>query len=218
MANVSIKFNNKDYLLSCDDGQEESLKKLAKFLDKKERVYDLKLTTYGKHLLSRGTFKPKYYTFFDSEILYDKDYARSGDPKSQSNTAIELSGTAEPQNEIHKRIKEDTQYLEGFVNFREVEETPEYFNTMPAGDYGWNGSIGERTTLRTMMVSSERQRLSVEVPGGLTWELDALWMYAPTAAGPFTDLSAFFNSDVSADFFRFESSIGDAIFDGKEQP
>ena len=23
MANVNIKFNNKDYLLSCDDGQEE---------------------------------------------------------------------------------------------------------------------------------------------------------------------------------------------------
>ena len=29
------KFNNKDYLLSCDDGQEESLKKLTNFLDKK---------------------------------------------------------------------------------------------------------------------------------------------------------------------------------------
>ena len=35
MANVSIKFNNKDYLLSCEDGQEESLKKLTSFLDKK---------------------------------------------------------------------------------------------------------------------------------------------------------------------------------------
>ena len=34
MANVNIKFNNKDYLLSCDDGQEESLRKLTKFLDK----------------------------------------------------------------------------------------------------------------------------------------------------------------------------------------
>ena len=34
MANVNIKFNNKDYLLSCDDGQEESLKKLISFLDK----------------------------------------------------------------------------------------------------------------------------------------------------------------------------------------
>ena len=28
MANVNIKFNNKDYLLSCDDGQEEDLKTL----------------------------------------------------------------------------------------------------------------------------------------------------------------------------------------------
>ena len=35
MANVNIKFNNKDYLLSCDDGQEESLKRLVNFLDKK---------------------------------------------------------------------------------------------------------------------------------------------------------------------------------------
>ena len=35
MANVSVKFNNKDYLLSCDDCQEESLKKFTKFLDKK---------------------------------------------------------------------------------------------------------------------------------------------------------------------------------------
>ena len=29
MANVNIKFNGKDYLLSCDDGQEENLKELA---------------------------------------------------------------------------------------------------------------------------------------------------------------------------------------------
>jgi len=35
MANINIKFNNKDYLLSCDDGQEESLKTLTSFLDKK---------------------------------------------------------------------------------------------------------------------------------------------------------------------------------------
>ena len=35
MANVNIKFNNKDYLLSCDDGQEENLKELAMHLDSK---------------------------------------------------------------------------------------------------------------------------------------------------------------------------------------
>ena len=33
MANVNIKFNNKDYLLSCDEGQEENLKDLAVHLD-----------------------------------------------------------------------------------------------------------------------------------------------------------------------------------------
>ena len=194
---------------------------MAKFLDKKERVYDLKLTTYGKHLLSKGTFKPKYYTLLDSEVLYDKDYARSGDPSSQSNASIELSGTAEPQNNVHKRIKEDTQYIESFVNFREVEETPEYFNTMPYGpEYGgWNGSIGERSTFRTMMIPDEREKargLSDAILGG-SWLLDMLWLYSPSAAGPFTDLSAYFNSDANADFFRFESSIGDAVFDGKEQ-
>ena len=35
MANVNIKFNNKDYLLSCDDGQEENLKELGMHLDSK---------------------------------------------------------------------------------------------------------------------------------------------------------------------------------------
>tara|TARA_Y100000590_G_scaffold1610_1_gene2000 strand:+ start:313 stop:765 length:453 start_codon:yes stop_codon:yes gene_type:complete len=40
MANVNIRFNNKDYLLSCDDGQEENLKKLANHLDSK--YYELK--------------------------------------------------------------------------------------------------------------------------------------------------------------------------------
>ena len=32
MANVNIKFNGKDFLLSCDDGQEEHLEELANYL------------------------------------------------------------------------------------------------------------------------------------------------------------------------------------------
>ena len=35
MANVSIKFNNKDFLLSCDDGQEEHLEELLIHINKK---------------------------------------------------------------------------------------------------------------------------------------------------------------------------------------
>ncbi len=51
MANVNIKFNNKDYLLSCDDGQEESLKSLTKFLDKKYSELRDKLGNIGENKL-----------------------------------------------------------------------------------------------------------------------------------------------------------------------
>ena len=51
MANVSIKFNNKDYLLSCDEGQEESLKSLTKFLDKKYNELKDKLGNIGENKL-----------------------------------------------------------------------------------------------------------------------------------------------------------------------
>ena len=51
MANVNIKFNGKDYLLSCDDGQEESLKKLTTFLDRKHSELKKKLGNIGENKL-----------------------------------------------------------------------------------------------------------------------------------------------------------------------
>ena len=51
MANVNIKFNNKDYLLSCDDGQEESLKKLTSFLNKKYDELKDQLGNIGENKL-----------------------------------------------------------------------------------------------------------------------------------------------------------------------
>ena len=51
LINGKCKFNNKDYLLSCDDGQEESLKKLTKFLDKKYMELKDKLGNIGENKL-----------------------------------------------------------------------------------------------------------------------------------------------------------------------
>tara|TARA_Y100000590_G_C14862687_1_gene692060 strand:+ start:10 stop:456 length:447 start_codon:yes stop_codon:yes gene_type:complete len=51
MANVNVRFNNKDYLLSCDDGQEEDLKKLTKFLDTKYSDLKTKLGNLGENKL-----------------------------------------------------------------------------------------------------------------------------------------------------------------------
>jgi hypothetical protein len=79
---------------------------MAKFLNKKEQVYDFKLTSYGKYLLSIGTFRPTYYAFYDDNIVYDSAY-------------INIS---ESQNETITRINEKTQYLEGLLLFEDVEK------------------------------------------------------------------------------------------------
>ena len=51
MANVNIKFNNKDYLLSCDKGQEANLKKLANHLDLKYSQLRKNLGNIGENRL-----------------------------------------------------------------------------------------------------------------------------------------------------------------------
>ena len=51
MANVNIKFNGKDYLLSCDDGQEDNLIELANHLDSKYIELKKNLGNIGEHKL-----------------------------------------------------------------------------------------------------------------------------------------------------------------------
>ena len=51
MGNVNIKFNGKDYLLACDDGQEENLKNLGRHIDKKFENIKKKLGNIGENKL-----------------------------------------------------------------------------------------------------------------------------------------------------------------------
>jgi cell division protein ZapA len=51
MANVTIKFNGKDFLLSCDDGQEEHLEELTVNLNKKFDDLKNKLGNIGENKL-----------------------------------------------------------------------------------------------------------------------------------------------------------------------
>ena len=74
------------------------------FFDKKQDVLDIQLTTYGKQLLSRGMFVPKYYTFSDDGIMYDSMWMTSG-----SSTAAPLA--QEEQSMREPRIQEDTPRL-----------------------------------------------------------------------------------------------------------
>ena len=69
MANVNVKFNNKDYLLSCDDGQEEGLKKLASHLDSKYEDLKKNLGNIGENKLLLITAIQMVDDYFD---LFEK--------------------------------------------------------------------------------------------------------------------------------------------------
>lgn len=74
------------------------------FFNKKEEVYHIELTPYGRYLLSIGKLKPHHYRFFDDDVVYDSDF---------------ISKT-ETQNETHKRILDETPKLKPNGNLKGV--------------------------------------------------------------------------------------------------
>ena len=79
MANVNVKFNNKDYLLSCDDGQEENLKKLAKHLDTKYNELNKNLGNIGENkllLITAIQMVDDYFDLFQKVKNTKKDFEK----------------------------------------------------------------------------------------------------------------------------------------------
>ena len=91
MANVNIKFNNKDYLLSCDDGQEENLKKLANHLDSKYNELKKNLGNIGENKLLLITAIQIVDDYFD---LFKKVKSTKNDFQELSNKFKELKSLA----------------------------------------------------------------------------------------------------------------------------
>ena len=82
MANVNIKFNGKEFLLSCDDGQEEHLEELALYLN--EKFSDLKnsLGNIGENkllLITSISVLDEYYETKKKIDMQKKDIAKITD-------------------------------------------------------------------------------------------------------------------------------------------
>tara|TARA_B100001175_G_C19094098_1_gene441965 strand:- start:118 stop:570 length:453 start_codon:yes stop_codon:yes gene_type:complete len=112
MANVNIKFNNNDYLLSCDDGQEESLKELAGHLDLKYKELKKGLGNIGENKLLLITAIKIVDDYFD---LFKKVNSKKGDFEKLSLKFNELKSLSinyknEKEQEIDK-LKEELNNL-----------------------------------------------------------------------------------------------------------
>ena len=104
MANVNIKFNNKDYLLSCDDGQEENLKKLANHLDSKYNELKKNLGNIGENKLLLITAIQMVDDYFDlfQKVKSTKDDFEKLSIKFKELRSLAINYKDEKETEIGK--------------------------------------------------------------------------------------------------------------------
>ena len=72
MANVNIKFNNKEFLLSCEDGQEEHLEELASNLNEKFDKLKSSLGNIGENKLLLITSITTMDEYFETKKKIEK--------------------------------------------------------------------------------------------------------------------------------------------------
>tara|TARA_B100001250_G_C19362842_1_gene598462 strand:+ start:145 stop:591 length:447 start_codon:yes stop_codon:yes gene_type:complete len=72
MANVNVKFNGKEFLLSCDDGQEDHLKELSEHMDKKFTELKSKLGSIGENKLLLITSIKVMDEYFETKKKVDE--------------------------------------------------------------------------------------------------------------------------------------------------
>tara|TARA_B110000014_G_C19617504_1_gene326589 strand:+ start:33 stop:479 length:447 start_codon:yes stop_codon:yes gene_type:complete len=126
MANINIKFNNKDYLLSCDDGQEESLKNLTKFLDKKYSELKDKLGNIGENKLLLITTIQLIDDYFDLKQKVTQQKKKTDDlaKKFQELKKLAIKYKEGKDNEISKLNEE----LDNFK--KSAEESSNLYESM----------------------------------------------------------------------------------------
>tara|TARA_Y100000590_G_scaffold232403_1_gene261809 strand:- start:1062 stop:1508 length:447 start_codon:yes stop_codon:yes gene_type:complete len=126
MANINIKFNNKDYLLSCDDGQEEDLKNLTKFLDKKYSNLKEKLGNIGENKLLLITTIQVIDEYFDlkKRVTSQKENFENLSKKFKEMKSLVINYKEGKETEISKLNVELDQFK------KMVEESQSIYETM----------------------------------------------------------------------------------------
>ncbi len=126
MANINVKFNNKDYLLSCDDGQEEDLINLTKFLDKKYTDLKDKLGNIGENKLLLITSIQVIDEYFDlkKRVTSQKDSFENLSKKFKEMRSLIMDYKEGKEGEISKLNDE----LEKFKKM--VEESQNVYESL----------------------------------------------------------------------------------------
>ncbi len=89
------------------------------YFNKKFDVLGIELSPYGKHLLQNGKLMPKYYAFFDDDVIYD----------------CSAANFTENNSEIRNRILNETPVLRPHYMFKTVEDINGKDQPFPTSQY-----------------------------------------------------------------------------------
>ena len=121
MANVNIKFNGKDFLLSCDDGQEDHLEELSIHINQKFNDLKNELGNIGENKLLLITSVKVMDEYFDTKKKVEQQRIEL---KSLSEKFIELKSLVYEYKE--KKEQEIYQLNQDHENFeKEIEKNKE---------------------------------------------------------------------------------------------
>ena len=126
MANVNIKFNNKEFLLSCEDGQEEHLEELAYHLNEKFNNLKSNLGNIGENKLLLITSISTMDEYFDTKKKIDQKILELNDltKKFKELKSLVYEYKDKKENEINnlnleqERLK--NQFDENKLNYEKV--------------------------------------------------------------------------------------------------
>ena len=144
MANVNIKFNGKDFLLSCDDGQEEHLEELLTHINQKFSDLKNELGNIGENKLLLITSVQIMDEYFETKkkvehkktdlknlsdrfrelksLVYDYRDKKEEEMKRLSQDHEDFKKEIEKnKNDYEKIIEETTDEIESFVKKANLE-------------------------------------------------------------------------------------------------
>ena len=129
MANVSIKFNNKEFLLSCEDGQEEHLEELLIQINHKFNELKNNLGNLGENKLLLITAVKIMDEYYETKKKVDQ---KKDELKDLSNKFKELRSLIYEYRDIKEdEIKELNLNYQNFKN--EIEATQKKYEQLIDG-------------------------------------------------------------------------------------
>ena len=118
MANVSIKFNNKEFLLSCEDGQEEHLEELLIHINQKFNDLKNNLGNLGENKLLLITAVKIMDEYYETKKKVDQ---KKNELKDLSNKFKELKSLIYDYRD--KKEQEIKELNNNHLNFKNEIET-----------------------------------------------------------------------------------------------